>query len=824
MAEMKKKRRWPWVLGICLGFGALAVWGISNAASSFSRAAMMSAYETAEATRSTIQSTVVGTGSLTYADAKAVPIPNDIEVTSVYCAPGDAVSKGDLLASVNREECETAMSSTFQQISETDAKLESTPSEPEVVTIKAPVAGRIVQVNAVKGTSVLEATTSAGSLMLISPAGRMGANIDLAPGAEVEPSQSVTLHLADGTQRTGTVRSVEEGSFSVELVDTNVNCGEAATATSLAGAELGSGTITALDGVSVLGPSGTVDTVSAALGESVDAGAALLTVRSSAPPAEYQKLQQERASLTRRYEVLSDMYQAGGLPAPVTGTVVSSNLKTADDASSASGPSGLPFSAEDASALYGSQMGAIAASGMSSHPFDDTPHTTMLGSATSSSQNMMLSASVEPDPEEPVEPPSAGPEQPTQQPEQPTPAPVQPSEEPSRPTNPPDQPTQAPSPSATAAQPRGIPALTVPLIPPIPTLGLQQNVNILPVYTGTAEWSPSSEQVQFETVYSAKITLHAMDGFCFNSDCDVSLIGTDDFSRAVSEDGTTLVIEATYPETPSAFTLEGIDWSGLQGLFGSLVPDLSQISSLLSSGSLGIDMSALQGLGGLDMSSLAGASALDMSALQSAAGLDMNALQGAALDLGSMQDTGYADSRTACTIASNDTMQLQIEINEMDILAVTPGMPCRVTIDAIGAGDFNGTVEEVSATAGTSGSYTVRITVEKTAEMRSGMSATAEITTGQSENVMSLPVDAVQEDGNRSFVYTTYEDGSFGGEIDVQTGVSNGSAVEILSGLEEGQEVLYPAEDPMERMMRLMTAGEEVQESARAQRREAAGQ
>ena len=50
----------------------------------------------------------------------------------------------------------------------------------------------------------------------------------------------------------------------------------------------------------------------------------------------------------------------------------------------------------------------------------------------------------------------------------------------------------------------------------------------------------------------------------------------------------------------------------------------------------------------------------------------------------------------------------------------------------------------------------------------------------------------MQEHGNRSFVYTEKEeDGTLSGEIEVETGISDGVKVEITGGLEEGQTVYY---------------------------------
>ena len=73
-----------------------------------------------------------------------------------------------------------------------------------------------------------------------------------------------------------------------------------------------------------------------------------------------------------------------------------------------------------------------------------------------------------------------------------------------------------------------------------------------------------------------------------------------------------------------------------------------------------------------------------------------------------------------------------------------------------------------------------------------GMSASAEIFVANAENVLTIPMLALQQYGEQTFVYTAVdEDGNLTGETEITTGVSDGTLVEVVDGLEEGDTVYY---------------------------------
>jgi multidrug efflux pump subunit AcrA (membrane-fusion protein) len=187
------------------------------------------------------------------------------------------------------------------------------------------------------------------------------------------------------------------------------------------------------------------------------------------------------------------------------------------------------------------------------------------------------------------------------------------------------------------------------------------------------------------------------------------------------------------------------------------------------------------------------------------------ATEGAAL---TTSDSALTASEGAIlTIADAANMALSVEIDELDVAAITPGLETEVEIDAIEGETFKGSVASVSEDATVENGvakYTATIEIERSDAMKSGLSATATITKEKREGVVTIPLDAVQEFGDRVFVYTSL-DGDTGaptGEQEIETGLSDGTNVEVVSGLNEGDTVYYtPAASDEEGQAQMMFPG-----------------
>ena len=157
----------------------------------------------------------------------------------------------------------------------------------------------------------------------------------------------------------------------------------------------------------------------------------------------------------------------------------------------------------------------------------------------------------------------------------------------------------------------------------------------------------------------------------------------------------------------------------------------------------------------------------------------------------------YSPDGTVCmSVTPQETLSISITVDELDVLSVQEGAEAKLTIDALPGRSYTGTVSSLGRTASNSGGnskYTAEIIFPRDDTMLAGMNASSLITVSSAEGVLVLPVAALSESGQNTFVYTSYDakSGALGGVKPVETGVSDGENVAILSGLEEGETVYY---------------------------------
>lgn len=153
------------------------------------------------------------------------------------------------------------------------------------------------------------------------------------------------------------------------------------------------------------------------------------------------------------------------------------------------------------------------------------------------------------------------------------------------------------------------------------------------------------------------------------------------------------------------------------------------------------------------------------------------------------------DDTIICAVTPADTMTVSITVDELDILQYTIGMEAEITVDALPGQSFVGTVTQIGAIGSNSGGsskYTVELTLDAAPNMLSGMNASVVICK-ETVSALLLPAAALHDSGSKSYVYTAYDEKNdrLLGQAEVETGLSDGENVVILSGLTEGQIVWY---------------------------------
>jgi HlyD family secretion protein len=194
-----------------------------------------------------------------------------------------------------------------------------------------------------------------------------------------------------------------------------------------------------------------------------------------------------------------------------------------------------------------------------------------------------------------------------------------------------------------------------------------------------------------------------------------------------------------------------------------------------------------------------------------------------------------AEGSTLMTIADMAVVTAEVKVDETDIVNVRIGQPADVTIDAIPGKVYKGHVtlvgdqallrsSGVATSQSTSGTeeakdFKVVVTLDQPSdELRPGLSTTAKITTAHKNGVISLPIQALtmhapETPGSSSgkveaasaptpgakpapeqqgvFVIDKDSHGKLRAKfVPVTTGITGATDIEVLSGLNEGTEVV----------------------------------
>jgi HlyD family secretion protein len=142
------------------------------------------------------------------------------------------------------------------------------------------------------------------------------------------------------------------------------------------------------------------------------------------------------------------------------------------------------------------------------------------------------------------------------------------------------------------------------------------------------------------------------------------------------------------------------------------------------------------------------------------------------------------------TILNKDTFYIEVYIEEMDINKINVGQKIYATFDAIEGAELTGEVSYVSLTSKIDNSgivtYLVRILLDDTKEIaiREGMTTFVEFVISEINDILVVPVSAVVNYEGKPSVQM--ESGEW---INILTGFTDGSMVEIIDGLKSGDKI-----------------------------------
>ncbi len=170
-------------------------------------------------------------------------------------------------------------------------------------------------------------------------------------------------------------------------------------------------------------------------------------------------------------------------------------------------------------------------------------------------------------------------------------------------------------------------------------------------------------------------------------------------------------------------------------------------------------------------------------------------------------------------VADLTRMEVQVEVNENDIIKVKLSDTALIEVDAYLDHKFRGVVTEIANSAKTTAASSDQVTTfdvkifilpesyvglpdgQGKNPFRPGMSATVDIQTRSKTGITTVPIQAVTtrtdttsaaitlaEEEVKTIVFAS--DGTYALAREVKTGIQDNSYIEIISGIEEGTEVI----------------------------------
>lgn len=739
-----------------------------------------------------ISNTIVGTGNLEADTPVALKIPSGITVSEVNVESGDHVSSGDVLAEVDSSSVYEAMEEVQEKIKVLDQQIAELQEDTDDEIISASVDGRVKKIYISQGENITSCMLEHGALLVLSVDGKMA--VDLTDPALVPSEEdTVTVTLSSGIQVEGTVEKVSDNECTITMTDSGVGLGDTATVTDEEGNSIGAGTTYIHQPLQVTGTAGSISEVNVSEDEAVDSGDTLLTLDEDSITAEYEVLYGKREALAETLTELLNLAEKGTITADMDGTIeeIYVSDEGTSDSSATSDSKGVQVSDMTYTKVSGIQTVNLSCTKSSGIQTSKMSYTSKSAVRVVNVSDTDETAEIFTDDTENME------------------------ETPSQPEKQTIYLSMADT-STGNAQTLGI---AVPRTGGSPQTQIVSSDNS---YTGTISWNPGDSTFQPAAIYQAAVTLYAGEGYQFAADSVNQVISGVLSGVSLSSDGSTLSFTITFPETegsteePGDSSDDSGSTEGNQG--GSTYPEDSQNDtensgsdtqeeeengitdgeSQAPSGTQDNDTETTQNTGntqggGSTSTGITGSG--NASGGNSTETQTSDTRQSEEVETQTDTDSQYSTDTTAFTISGDTSMLLSVSVDELDINSVTQGQTADVTFDAIEDKTFEGTVTKVSNTASASGGvakYTVEITVPKDEKMKAGMNASATITIEEKENIVTIPVNALQERGEEVFVYTEQDDeGNLSGEQQVTTGLSDGENVEITEGLSEGDVVYY---------------------------------
>jgi HlyD family secretion protein len=158
-----------------------------------------------------------------------------------------------------------------------------------------------------------------------------------------------------------------------------------------------------------------------------------------------------------------------------------------------------------------------------------------------------------------------------------------------------------------------------------------------------------------------------------------------------------------------------------------------------------------------------------------------------------------ANATLVMTLGDIDQVFVRGKVDEADIGHVRLGQPARIRVETFRDKVFNGRVTQISPMGLEKDNVTnfeVRVSIDNPGkELKANMTANAEIVLEEHPGSLIVPEAAVSYDSSKNAFIDLADPGARNGRrrVPVKLGVGNGTRIQILEGLAEGDKVVLPS-------------------------------
>ena len=164
-------------------------------------------------------------------------------------------------------------------------------------------------------------------------------------------------------------------------------------------------------------------------------------------------------------------------------------------------------------------------------------------------------------------------------------------------------------------------------------------------------------------------------------------------------------------------------------------------------------------------------------------------VSGTVVTLNAAEGSFVSASMPVAVIDGVDTMKVELSVSEALVPKLSQGDEVDVSISALSL-DTVGTIRSIQKNANAQTKlYTVTVAFGEDVEgLLAGMSADVSFRTERSEDAIVIPSQAIQTTNNVQYVFVVEDNTARYQEV--ETGLSGSGVTEIVSGLEEGQQLV----------------------------------